>query len=138
MNPKVRVHYIPADKYFNLNSCAATLLLAFGDVCFLVGSSIERADFRDVDVRMIMSDEDFDARFPGEHVWNNPHLSPLWGVTCTAIGLWLSKQSGLGVDFQIQRRTQANEEFGGKPRHPLGLKQGPNPADYAHTEAAND
>lgn len=135
MRPKTRVHYIPADKFFNLNACGQTLLKAYGDVCFLVGSSLERSDFRDVDVRMIMSDEDFDARFPGEHVSVQPHLSPLWGITCTSVGLWLSKQTGLAVDFQIQRRTQANTEFEKCKRHPLGLGYGPNPADYSHTEA---
>lgn len=136
MNPKVRVHYIPAAQFFNLNACCASLLTAYGDVAYLVGSATERPDFRDVDVCMIMANEDFDARFPGEGVPTNHNLSMLWCITCVSIGLWLSGQTGLAVDFKIQRRTQANENHD-KPRHPLGLSMGPNPADYAHTIAVN-
>lgn len=137
MKPKVRVHYIPAHKYFNLDNCCKALLKAFNSVPYLVGSARERPDFRDVDVSMVMQDEDFDARFPGEGVPKNHNLSMLWCITCTSIGLWLSKQTGLAVDFKIQRMTQANEDHP-KSRQPLGLGYGPNPADYAHSEVSPD
>lgn len=136
MHPKKRVHYIPAHKFLNLSNCCQMLLKAYGSVVYLVGSASQRPDFRDVDLVMIVKDDEFDALFPGEGVPSNHNMSMLWCITCTSIGLWLSQQAGLAVDFKIQRMTQANLEHA-KPRHPMGLGYGPNPADYAHTNAVS-
>jgi hypothetical protein len=43
---------------------------------------------------------------------------------CTTISAWLSTQSGLPVDFQFQRQTQANADHStktGHSRQPLGI-----------------
>jgi hypothetical protein len=43
---------------------------------------------------------------------------------CTTISMWLEKQSGLPIDFQIQRMTQANAQHSmktGHERQPLGI-----------------
>lgn len=139
MPTKYRVHYLPADKYYNLDNCAAALNKAYQSTCYLVGSVLERPDYRDVDVRMIMLDTEFDGHFPGEGVAQQHVLSTLWCITCTSIGLWLSLQTGLAVDFQIQRMTQANKENPDGRRQPIGTSfgQGPNPADYSHTTAVS-
>jgi hypothetical protein len=91
---------------FNLNSACLAIVAALGPHVYLVGSSLERRDYRDVDVRCILPDEDFDRLFPDArgYMYNG-----LWSVMCSSISLWLSQHSGLPVDFQIQRRTQANE-----------------------------
>jgi hypothetical protein len=39
---------------------------------------------------------------------------------CSAISLYLSQHSGLPVDFQFQRRTEANAEYDGN-RSALGI-----------------
>lgn len=87
-------------------------LWALDDDCgvYLVGSAGERADFRDVDVRLILPDERFDALFG--------HAPELWGLFCYAVSRQLGADTGLPVDFQVQRQTEANEKHG--PRNPLG------------------
>jgi hypothetical protein len=79
---------------------------------YLVGSATERPDFRDVDVRSIMADEEFDRRF-GDDV-------EFWSLFCLGVSAYLSQVSGLRIDYQVQRRTEANEKHGSKPRNPMG------------------
>ena len=79
---------------------------------YLVGSTWDKADYRDVDVRMILSDEGFDALFG--------HCSALWEAFCYAWSRLLTHDTELPVDFQVQRQTEANEKYGGHPRNPLG------------------
>ena len=108
---KNRINYVAAPHFFNLNQACALVNRALGGFgCYLVGSSLERRDYRDVDVRFILSDAEYDRMFRNEDGWRNP----LWSLMCTSISLWLSQQSGLPVDFQIQRQTQANADHDGK------------------------
>lgn len=129
---KTRANWLPAPHYFNLNHACRLVNDSFGDFgCYLVGSSLERRDFRDVDVRFIMGDEAFDRLFravDGKAGWTNA----LWSLMCSSISEWLSKQSGLPVDFQIQRQTQANAEHAGM-RSALGIVfdyPGERPSDF--------
>ena len=112
-----RANYVPAPHFYALNQACAIVNRAFdGFGCYLVGSSLERRDFRDVDVRFIMSDEAYDRLFRDAGGW----LNPLWSLLCVTLSQWLSQQSGLPVDFQFQRQTQANAKHPGM-RSPLGL-----------------
>jgi hypothetical protein len=79
---------------------------------YLVGTA-QTGPYRDVDVRTILDDAAFDALFS-----NTP---PLWELLCLAIGGWLVQQTGLPIDYQIQRMTEANEKHAG-PRNPLGWR----------------
>ncbi len=113
---------MPAPHFFALNhACLIVNRAIDGFGCYLVGSSIERRDYRDVDVRCILSDEAFDRLFrldpetPGVGGW----LNPLWSLMCTSISVWMGQATGLPIDFQIQRQTQANEKHEG-PRQALG------------------
>ena len=83
---------------------------------YLVGSVTEKADYRDIDIRTILADEEFDALFKGREF--------VWSVTCLGIATYLTQVSGLPVDYQIQRRTQANENFTGM-RNPIGSRARP-------------
>jgi len=113
-----RANYVPAPHFYNLNQACALINRCFakGFGCYLVGSSLERRDYRDVDVRYIMDDASYDALFKNEDGWLNPLLS----LMCTSISMWLSHASGLPIDFQIQRQTRANAEHDGK-RAALGI-----------------
>jgi len=84
---------------------------------YLVGSSTERADYRDVDVRAILPDEDFDALFAGRDFF--------WSLFCFLAADWLQRQTGLPIDFQVQRMTEANEKFGDRPRNAMGAQARP-------------
>jgi len=131
--PMKRANYLPAPAVFNLNAACKLINDALDDNgfgCYLVGSSLRKRDYRDVDVRYIMADDDFDRMFPGI---SSPYMMhPLWSLFCTSVSTWLRQQTGLPVDFQIQRQSQANEEYSvkaGHMRHPLGIFWRANPAD---------
>lgn len=123
---KQRANYLPAPHMFALNQACTVINAALGDFgCYQVGSSLERLDYRDVDVRFIMSDVAFDRLFRvdpkdaegGSAGWRNP----LWSLMCLSISVWLREQTALPIDFQIQRQTQANAAHPGKVRSALGI-----------------
>lgn len=112
-----RANYIGAPQMFELNQACRIVTEAFGGNCpFLVGSSLEKRDYRDVDVRLILDDEEFGRLFGSVDA---VAYNPLWSLMCSSISLWLSKHSGLPVDFQIQQRTAANEDKG--QRQAIGI-----------------
>ena len=47
----------------------------------------------------------------------------LWALLCLTVSVYLSDTTGLRVDYQVQRQTEANEKYDG-PRNPLGLLLG--------------
>jgi hypothetical protein len=116
---RTRANWIGAPEFFNLNQLCVILNYAFDSTSYLVGSSLHKRDYRDVDIRCMMDDEKFDKMFPG--MGGNPQHHALWSLMCSSISEWLSKRSGLPVDFQLQRTTDANKEYGGKMRNAIGL-----------------
>lgn len=126
---KNRSNWVPAPHYFELNQACHILAEAFGYNFYLVGSSIQRRDYRDVDVRCILPDERYAELFGDLH---NAAVSARLSVMNAAFSLWLSKQSGLPIDFQFQQQTHANaaNPKGEVPgRHPLGIFITPNPPE---------
>lgn len=117
---RVKGCYIGAPACFVLEEACKVLNDAFdGYGCYTVGSSLQRPDWRDVDVRLIMSDEGFAALFPdaGDH-WE---CDPRWLLLTVAISERLSRQTGLPIDFQFQPQTHANKRHPG-PRNAMGLR----------------
>ncbi len=95
-----------------LNDWGATLRRMFpGEVPYLVGSALVRADHRDVDVRVMLADDAFDALV---RLVNLPDLA-------LCVSLWGQQVTGLAIDFQVQRRSDANQEYSGRRRHPLAM-----------------
>lgn len=82
---------------------------------YLVGTAFHRGPFRDVDVRLIMEDEEFDK------LADAVGMPAVWFLGL-GLGQYLASLTGLPIDFQFQRATEANEIHGGKPRNPLGLR----------------
>jgi hypothetical protein len=82
--------------------------------CYLVGTAAHRGAYRDVDVRFIMADKRHDRL---------TKAIGASGVTFLglAIGEYLASRTGLPIDFQIQRQTEANALHGGT-RNPLGWR----------------
>ena len=100
-------HYLPAQPYLALNRAVGVVDRGLDTLgIFLVGSCLERPDFRDVDVRAIMADEAYDRLFPGGE--SGTESDAFWSLLCTAIGGYLAQATGLPIDFQIQRMTEAN------------------------------
>lgn len=82
---------------------------------YLVGTAQSGGKYRDVDVRTILPDHEFDSLF--RVVERNGQA--LWSLMCVAIGRMLAEQTGLPIDYQIQRMTEANEKYQGQ-RNPVG------------------
>lgn len=117
-----RANFIGAPEFFDLNQACRVIVDAFGHGLYLVGSSTVRRDYRDVDLRFIMDDDDFDRLFPESSNGSGaPHLDAKWSLLCSSISLYLARHSGLKIDFQFQRRTQANAMFPKQIRHAMGL-----------------
>jgi hypothetical protein len=118
--------YIGAPACFALELAVRQVCEAFGIYqgkrfggCYLVGSVLERADWRDVDIRIIMQDDLFAEHFPD--AGNRWEHDAKWLLLTTAISEWLTKRTGLPIDFQFQPMTHANERHKG-PRSALGIR----------------
>lgn len=120
--PKRKANHLGAPACFALELACQHLRQAFGGCgAYQVGSSLARADYRDVDVRLILEDEAFHRLFPDAHDRGSWEFDPRWLVMTVAISTWLSRETGLPIDFQFQPQTHANEHHRG-PRNPLGLR----------------
>lgn len=114
--------HIGAPACFALELACRQITDAFGGFgCYVVGSALERSDWRDVDVRLILSDDEFRTLFPdaGEH-WEH---DTRWLLMTISLSKLLSTATGLPIDFQIQSQTYANERHPG-PRSAIGIKIG--------------
>lgn len=100
---------------FLLDLACKPLWEAFdGGAVYLVGTAVERQPFRDVDVRLIISDKPYDRLKKALGADGIAFL----GI---AIGQYLASLTGLPIDFQLQRQTEANAHHSGM-RNPLGLR----------------
>jgi hypothetical protein len=80
----------------------------FGHVPYHVGSSLKTKEWRDVDVRLILPDDEFEALFGSvKNAIGDPKLSAITLAFC-ALG---KEMTGLPIDFQIQPQTYANEKY---------------------------
>jgi|SRR6185312_1428668 len=125
--PRRKVSHVGAPAIFALELSCQHINAAFGGYgCYLVGSCLERADWRDIDVRFILSDAEFEVLFPDVDISFNSALlehDPRWLLLTTSITNWLRAQTGLPVDFQFQPQTFANVRHHGA-RHALGMRIG--------------
>ena len=87
------------------------------DTPYLVGSCLTTPDYRDVDIRVILDDERYDELFKAPR----PCADPLRHVMQVYFTEHYVKATGLRIDFQIQRMTEANEKYRDGHRHPLGI-----------------
>ena len=93
----------------------------FGSNPYHVGSSVEnKTGWRDVDVRMILTDEEWIAWGFG-HPDYVEHRDEKWVALCLAFSALGREMTGLPIDFQIQQMTRANERYGGHRRDALGF-----------------
>lgn len=88
----------------------------FGHSPYQVGSSLHTKEWRDVDVRLILPDDEFTQMFgTNRSSETNPKLSAVT-LAFAALG---QAMTGLPVDFQIQPQSWANERYGGQVRSAL-------------------
>lgn len=104
---------LTTSEMYHLDEACGLIARAFDATPYLVGSA-ERSNARprDVDVRLILDDAAFAAVCPTRERWE---------ALCVSFSAYLHARTGLPVDFQIQRMTEANTRHGGRPRNPLGM-----------------
>jgi hypothetical protein len=112
-----RKSHLTTAQFAILNDACISVTEAFDSHPYLVGSATERPDYRDVDLRLILMDEEFDRLFDGRVL--------LWSLMCLTIGQYLCSITGLPIDFQIQRMTEANEKHPTTHRNPMGMRARP-------------
>jgi hypothetical protein len=95
----------------------AMVLLAWGKVPYLVGSALEKRDPRDIDVRLVLSDEAWE-RYLGEQGQAN-FAGTGWAAHCQAWSALGAQMTGLPVDFQIQHWLPADVRYRDRPRLPI-------------------
>jgi hypothetical protein len=118
-----KANHVGAPAIFALQTECREIARAFDSYgIYLVGSALERPNWRDVDVRLIMGDADFAAVFP-DAAPGGHEFDPRWSLLMVAISGHLSKRTGLPVDFQMQPQTHANTCHDG-PRHCLCIDYG--------------
>jgi hypothetical protein len=84
---------------------------AFGHMSYLVGSCMERKDWRDIDVRLILPDEVWEEMGLGDPKMT--HSNAKWCALVQAFSALAKQMTGLPVDFQIQQQTYANATYQG-------------------------
>ena len=108
---KNRVNWLTVPDNYALNAACLRMAEAFDNHPYLVGSVLQRVDYHDVDVRMMLDDEQFKRMFP---------TMPILLLSNAMYSHKLAHDTGLPIDFQFQDTTKANEEFDGY-RHSLGM-----------------
>ena len=108
---RARAIYLRVDEVRRLDHWCESLLKAF-EPCtvYLVGSVQDHADWRDVDVRVVVNDE----RLSGTLLMKLPDLNML-------LSQWGQQQTGLPIDCQVQSRTECRAHDG--TRNPRGVKR---------------
>lgn len=94
---------------------------AFGtENVYHVGSSLSKKEgWRDVDVRVLLSDEQWESL--GLLEPKDSHWDPKWRSFCIVFSHYGKHITGLPIDFQLQRIREANEEFPHNRSH-MGTK----------------
>lgn len=115
---KDRATYLQMTEIIDLNRFGAYVQEAWGHFPYLVGSTLVRADYRDVDVRLILPDDEYERLLgPLAH----PHyMNDRWNAHVIAWTHFGQVITHLPIDFQIDQQTEANELYDGR-RHTIGM-----------------
>ncbi len=102
--------------WIKLNQFGRVVEEAFDATAYLVGSATAGKGWRDVDVRVILDDDEFE-RICGP--LTRPRcLNLRWNALCLAFAALGRDMTGLPIDFQIDQMTDANARYSG-PREAL-------------------
>lgn len=91
-----------------LTKFGAILRDYFGHTAYHVGSSVTSKQWRDVDVRLLLPDDEFTEQF-GDN--RSAETNPKLAAITLAFAVLGRQMTGLPIDFQIQPVTWANEKF---------------------------
>ncbi|MFC3454033.1 hypothetical protein [Amycolatopsis speibonae] len=107
-----RAAYLSPPDFRRLHWACRPVADAFGAPVYLVGSVLKRADYRDIDLRLILPDKRVKRLGDDVRSLLNIALSDLIANAASAPA---------PIDFQIQSMTEANVPEHGS-RNPLGIE----------------
>lgn len=120
-----KVMYLSVEELWRLANAVRPVEEAFGGrIVYLVGSVLKRADYRDVDLRCILPEEEYARLF--KPIYNDVNgmsiglMDQFRMLMQTAISSMLRQITGLPIDFQVQSQEEASQ-YEGK-RNPLCLR----------------
>lgn len=113
--PRVARNYVGMPAAMYLEEFGSQVMAAFDETPYLVGSATRGREFRDVDVRLLLDDDMFAKMFGCDP--NYSQHNGKWVAFCAAFSELGRRMTGLPIDFQIQQRTRANEQFASKDGH---------------------
>lgn len=94
-----------------LHEFGSQVWFAFGHVAYHVGSSLtNKSGWRDVDVRLLIPDEEWDAMGLGDP--DQTHQNGKWVALTLAFSVLGKQMTGLPIDFQLQKQSWANDKYG--------------------------
>ena len=122
--------YLSVEELWRLSHAARPIEEAFGGrTIWLVGSVLFRSNWRDVDLRIILDESEYDRLF--NSVVNDVNgiavglLDQFRMLIQTSISGLLRQATGLPIDFQVQSQAEANQHDA--RRQPLCLRPYINP-----------
>ena len=101
-----------------LHQFGAVVFEAFETYPWLVGSALTARTPHDIDVRLVLTGKDYERWCGG---YGEAHPGTPWASLSLAYSALARQTTGLPVDFQIQRMTDANREHSDDERQPLGM-----------------
>ncbi|MGW3992401.1 hypothetical protein ACWEF6_02825 [Amycolatopsis sp. NPDC004772] len=125
MADRTRASYLSPPDFARLDWACRPVAAAFDRPVYLVGSVLQRPNYRDVDLRLIADDTEIERWFGTEGRYGTPERPTpqgLWRLLNVALSDFIARAASLPVpvDFQIQARTEANATAGG--RNPIGIE----------------
>ena len=119
MAEKAYSNYMPSPPaLFKLRLFGDAVARLIGERPYLVGSVLTRPDHRDIDVRIMLDDATFERVFGGDGLWVTNGSLTLANMALSAMA---REMTGLEIDCQIQRKSDANAVYGSERRQPLAL-----------------
>lgn len=117
---KKRFNYLRQPHIGRIDIALQPVLLALNEhSAYFVGSVLQRPNFNDIDIVVIMDDEKYDALFGP----SGGTIAPFAKWFNAASSELLRNMTNLPIDFRVQRFTNANKVYGGDEhvRDPIGL-----------------
>ena len=108
-----RASYLLLTDFERIEEWCRGIRILFGQPPYMVGSVLHRKDYRDIDLRLMLPDKKFDRE------WRNPIKVRLMN---RAMSTWGQRETGLPIDFQIQRQSSANAKWPEDGRNAMGVR----------------
>ena len=115
-----RVSYLSPAQASALGLFGRVVREAWQETPYQVGSSLRSGEIpRDIDVRVMISQSEFQQRFPGTNV-ERRHVCEQWRAQMMVWSEWGRQLTGLNIDFQVEPKEDADMRFPNEERRPIG------------------